>query len=163
MIPGPFVWAGAAGRLHWQLPAVLRTAARRECSLGHRVRRNSLPALGLWSKGGGGTVCSVCGGVDEIVVRAPEALDRDSRTAFRRAALAEMEAAPAALAGRRIVVDLSRTSRVDSAGLGALIMLQQRASELRHTVCLRGASEELRFLLVLTRLEDRFEFEPPAA
>ena len=96
-------------------------------------------------------------------MKAPEALVRESRTAFRRDALAEVEAAPAGGAGRRIVVDLSRTTRVDSAGLGALILLQQRASELRHTVCLRGASEELRFLLVLTRLDDRFEFEPPAA
>jgi anti-anti-sigma factor len=102
-------------------------------------------------------------GVDDIVVRAPEALDRDHRAAFRLDALAEVEATSAGATGRRIVVDLSRTTRVDSAGLGALIMLQQRASELRHTVCLRGASEELRFLLVLTRLDDRFEFEPPAA
>jgi anti-anti-sigma regulatory factor len=100
--------------------------------------------------------------VDDIVVKAPEALDRESRGAFRRDALAEVEAVPAGATGRRIVVDLSRTTRVDSAGLGALILLQQRASELRHTVCLRGASEELRFLLVLTRLDDRFEFEPPA-
>ena len=97
------------------------------------------------------------------MVRAPEALDRDSRTAFRRAALAEVEATLGDAPGRRLVVDLSGTRRVDSAGLGALIMLQQRAAELRHPVCLRGASEELRFLLVLTRLDDRFEFEPPAA
>ncbi len=103
------------------------------------------------------------GGVDDIVVMAPAALDRDSRTAFRRSALAEVESAPAGLVGRRIVVDLTHTMRVDSAGLGALIMLQQRVAELRHTVCLRGASEELRFLLVLTRLDDRFEYEPPAA
>ncbi len=101
--------------------------------------------------------------VDQVVVRAPEALDRDSRTAFRRAALAEVESQLAGVPGRRLVVDLSGTTRVDSAGLGALIMLQQRASELRHTVVLRGASEELRFLLVLTRLDDRFEFEPPQA
>jgi anti-anti-sigma regulatory factor len=102
-------------------------------------------------------------GVDDLVVRAPVTLDRDSRTAFRRAALAEVEAALGGMPGRRLIVDLSATTRVDSAGLGALIMLQQRASELRRTVCLRGASEELRFLLVLTRLDDRFEFEPPSA
>jgi len=101
--------------------------------------------------------------MDDLVVRAPETLDRDSRTEFRRAALEGIERAAAAKPGRRVVVDLSGTTRVDSSGLGALIMLQQRASELRHTVCLRGASEELRFLLVLTRLDDRFEFEPPAA
>jgi anti-anti-sigma regulatory factor len=101
--------------------------------------------------------------VDELVVRAPPVLDKDSRTAFRLAALAEVEARLGAAPGSRLVVDLSGTTRVDSAGLGALIMLQQRASELRHPVCLRGASEELRFLLVLTRLDDRFEFEPPSA
>jgi anti-anti-sigma regulatory factor len=97
------------------------------------------------------------------VVRAPEALDRDSHTAFRRAALAEIEAALGTEPGRRLVIDVSGTKRVDSSGLGALVMVQQRAAELRHTVCLRGASEELRFMLVLTRLDDRFEFEPPAA
>ena len=97
------------------------------------------------------------------MVRAPEVLDRDSRTAFRRAALAEVEAAFGARPGGRLIVDLSATIRVDSAGLGALIMLQRRAAELRHTVCLRGASEELRFVLVLTRLDDRFEFESPQA
>ena len=103
-----------------------------------------------------------CGvGMDDVVVCAPQALDRASRTEFRRSALAELEARLGESSGGRVVVDLSATSRVDSAGLGALIMLQQRASELRHTVCLRGASEELRFLLVLTRLDDRFEFEPP--
>jgi anti-anti-sigma regulatory factor len=98
--------------------------------------------------------------VDELVVRAPEALDRDSRAAFRRVALAEVETGLVGTPGRRVIVDLSATTRVDSAGLGALIVLQQRASELRQTVCLRGASEELRFLLVLTRLDNRFEFEP---
>lgn len=97
------------------------------------------------------------------MVRAPEALDRDSRKAFRRAALAAVETTLGDAPGGRLVVDLSGTKRVDSAGLGALIMVQQRAAELRRTVCLRGASEELRFLLVLTRLDDRFEFEPPAA
>ncbi len=97
------------------------------------------------------------------MVRAPEALDRDSRTAFRRAALAAVETTLGDAPGGRLVVDLSGTKRVDSAGLGALIMVQRRAAELRRTVCLRGASEELRFLLVLTRLDDRFEFEPPAA
>ena len=95
-------------------------------------------------------------------MHAPEALDRDSRTAFRIEALAEVETRLGDKPGRRLIVDLSATTRVDSAGLGALIMLQQRASELRLTVCLRGASEELRFLLVLTRLDNRFEFEPRA-
>ncbi len=62
----------------------------------------------------------------------------------------------------RLVVDLAATIRVDSAGLSTLVLVRERASELRRTVCLRGASEELRFLLVLIRMEDRFEFEPAA-
>ncbi len=133
------------------------------CGPDHTQRHNRLSVNDLRHPRRRGTDRSVSRGVDDIVLRAPEALDRDSRSAFRRSALAEVESAPAGVVGRRIVVDLTQTMRVDSAGLGALIMLQQRASELRHTVCLRGASEELRFLLVLTRLDNRFEFEPPGA
>jgi len=99
------------------------------------------------------------------VVRAPVVLDRESRTAFRREALRLVESASAAGGGNgadRVVVDLAGTVKVDSAGLGALILVRERASELRRTVCLRGASEELRFLLVLTQMSDRFEFEGPA-
>ena len=102
------------------------------------------------------------GGVDDLVVRAPPALDRGSWAAFRRAALAAVEAPARERSEGRLVVDLTGTTTVDSSGLGVLIMLQRRASQLRRTVCLRGASEELRFVLVLTRLEDRFEFEPAA-
>ncbi len=95
-------------------------------------------------------------------MRAPTILDRDTRLAFRREALAVVETRSAAGRdqGGRVVVDLAGTKHVDSAGLGALVLVRERAAEQRWTVCLRGASEELRFLLVLTRLEDRFEFEP---
>jgi anti-anti-sigma factor len=101
--------------------------------------------------------------VDEILVRAPQTLDRQTRSEFRRSAIAAVESRGSRSSGGRLIVDLAGTSSVDSAGLGALVMLQHRASERRLTVCLRGASEELRFMLVLTRLDDRFEFEPPAA
>ena len=96
-------------------------------------------------------------------MRAPQTLDRQTRSEFRRSAIAAVESRRSRASGGRLTVDLTGTSSVDSAGLGALVMLQQRASERRLTVCLRGASEELRFMLVLTRLDDRFEFEPPAA
>ena len=96
-------------------------------------------------------------------MRAPQALNRHTRLEFRRSAIAAVESGASRPLGGRLIVDLSGTSSVDSAGLGALVMLQQRASERGLTVCLRGASEELRFMLVLTRLDDRFEFEPPAA
>jgi anti-anti-sigma factor len=93
----------------------------------------------------------------EKVLAAPERLSLESRTAFRRSAtelLEELEEG----AGR-LVVDLSGTRHVDSAGLGALMLVQRRAAERRQTVCLRGANEELRFLLVLTKLDDLFELE----
>jgi ABC-type transporter Mla MlaB component len=48
---------------------------------------------------------------------------------------------------------------VDSAGLGALMLVQRRATDRGHTVVLRGASDEIRFLLTLTRLSDMFGFE----
>jgi anti-anti-sigma regulatory factor len=102
--------------------------------------------------------------VAELVVRAPVVLDRDSRSAFRREALRLVESVSATGGGNgadRVVVDLGATVKVDSAGLGALILVRERASELKRTVCLRGASEELRFLLVLTQMSDRFEFEGP--
>src|SRR5438132_10057543 len=63
----------------------------------------------------------------------------------------------------RLVIDLSGTRQVDSAGLGALMLIQRKAAERRLAVCLRGANEELRFLLVLTKLDDLFELESGAA
>ena len=60
----------------------------------------------------------------------------------------------------RLVIDLKGTQHVDSAGLGALMLVQRRAGERRQRVALRSASEELRFLLMLTKLEDLFELEP---
>jgi len=93
----------------------------------------------------------------EKTLAAPERLDLESRTAFRRAA-GEVLNLLAEGAGR-LVVDLSGTRSVDSAGLGALMLIQRKAAERRQTVCLRGANEELRFLLVLTKLDDLFELE----
>jgi anti-anti-sigma regulatory factor len=93
----------------------------------------------------------------EKVLAAPEKLGLDSRTTFRRSAGDLLEGLPEG-AGR-LVIDLSSTRQVDSAGLGALMLIQRRAAERRQTVCLRGANEELRFLLVLTKLDDLFELE----
>ena len=100
--------------------------------------------------------------MNELLVRAPTSLDRSTRRQFRREVLAVVDhPAEGWGEGGRVVVDLAGTTRVDSAGLGALVSVRERAAELRWTVCLRAASEELRFLLVLTRLEDCFEYEPP--
>lgn len=100
--------------------------------------------------------------MNESVVAAPLNLTAQNRAQFREEALAALELLGSETPGGRLVIDLSSTRRLDSAGLGALVMLQLRASERRHAVCLRGASEEIRFLLLMTRLEDRFTIEPPA-
>jgi anti-anti-sigma regulatory factor len=91
------------------------------------------------------------------VLAAPEELTLDQRAGFRRAAGDLLTALPEG--GGRLVIDLSSTRHVDSAGLGALMLVQRKAAERRVPVSLRGASEELRFLLVLTKLDDLFEIE----
>src|SRR6185503_3691534 len=93
----------------------------------------------------------------EKTLAAPERLDLESRTAFRRQA-GEVLDLLAAGSGR-LIIALSGTRSVDSAGLGALMLIQRKAAERRQVVCLRGANEELRFLLVLTKLDDLFELE----
>ncbi|MGH8698187.1 MAG: STAS domain-containing protein [Acidimicrobiales bacterium] len=93
----------------------------------------------------------------ERVLAAPDRLGLDSRTMFRRSAVELLE--QLAEGAGRLVIDLSATRQVDSAGLGALMLIQRKAAERRQSVCLRGASEELRFLLVLTKLDDLFELE----
>lgn len=93
----------------------------------------------------------------EKVLAAPEQLGLESRLSFRRAASELLE--QLAEGAGRLVIDLSGTRQVDSAGLGTLMLIQRRAAERRQTVCLRGANDELRFLLVLTKLDDLFELE----
>ena len=53
----------------------------------------------------------------------------------------------------------SATRTIDSAGLGALMLIQRMAAERRQTVVLRAPSEEIRFLLVLTKLADLFDID----
>ena len=93
----------------------------------------------------------------EKVVAAPEALGLESRSAFRRTATQSLDELPEGTG--RLVIDLTGTRAVDSAGLGTLMLIQRRAADRRQTVCLRGVNDELRFLLVLTKLDDLFELE----
>lgn len=97
----------------------------------------------------------------EYTVRAPATLTGDTRGQFQAAAFERLRKMGDGAPGK-LVVDLSGTERVDSAGLSTLVQLQLRAAERRHTVCLRGVSEEVRFLLLMTRLDDRFEIQPRA-
>jgi anti-anti-sigma factor len=88
---------------------------------------------------------------------APDTLGLESRVEIRKAAIRLLDGMPEG-AGR-LVIDLGRTRHVDSAGLGALMLIQRRAAERRQTVILRNPSEEIRFLLVLTKLYDLFQIE----
>jgi len=97
----------------------------------------------------------------EHTVQAPATLSADTRGKFLTEALEALQALGEGAPGT-LVVDFSGTDRVDSAGLSTLVQLQLRAAERRHTVCLRGVSEEVRFLLLMTRLDDRFEIQPRA-
>jgi len=88
---------------------------------------------------------------------APETLGLDTRVEVRKAAIRLLEEMPEGVG--RLVIDLARTRHVDSAGLGALMLIQRRAAERRQIVVLRSASEEIRFLLMLTKLDDLFQLE----
>ena len=94
---------------------------------------------------------------DQRVIVAPSHLGVDTRASFRRSAVGLLDALPEGTGC--LVVDLTVSRLVDSAGLGTLVLVQQHAAARRQTVRLRGASEELRLLLALTRLEDMFEME----
>ena len=92
---------------------------------------------------------------------APETLGLDTRVEIRKAAIRLLEEMPEGVG--RLVIDLGRTRHVDSAGLGALKLIQRRAAERRQQVVLRNLSDEIRFLLVLTKLDDLFQLESAAA
>ena len=88
---------------------------------------------------------------------APDTLGLESRVEIRKAAIQLLE--EHARRHRAAVIDLGRTRHVDSAGLGALMLIQRAAAERRQTVVLRNPNEEIRFLLVLTKLYDLFHVE----
>ena len=88
---------------------------------------------------------------------APDTLGLESRVEVRKAAIQLLEDMPEGTG--RLVLDLGRTRHVDSAGLGALMLIQRSAAERRQVVVLRNPSEEIRFLLVLTKLYDLFQIE----
>jgi anti-anti-sigma factor len=94
-------------------------------------------------------------------LKVPVELGLDSRTDFRRAAEAVLEQLPEG--SGNLVLNMTATLHVDSAGLGALMLIQRRAAERRQLVTLRGISDEVRFLLVLTKLDDLFVLENAAA
>jgi anti-anti-sigma regulatory factor len=88
---------------------------------------------------------------------APETLGLESRVEILKAAVQILEEMPEG--SGRLVIDLTHTRQVDSAGLGALMLIQRRAAERRQIIGLRNPSEEIRFLLVLTKLAELFQID----
>ena len=86
---------------------------------------------------------------------APDTLGLETRDRIRKDAIKLLNALPEG--SGQLVIDLGATRQVDSAGLGSLMLIQRHAAERRQAVALRNVSEELRFLLVLTRLDELFE------
>lgn len=91
------------------------------------------------------------------VVHAPEVLGLEARGEFRDAAVEQLAQLPEKQGV--LVVDFAGTRRIDSAGLGALMLVQRRAAERQQRVVLRHLRDEFQFLLVLTKLDDLFEIE----
>jgi ABC-type transporter Mla MlaB component len=95
--------------------------------------------------------------INARIIAAPEVLGLDSRGGFRDEAVGLI--GQLAQNGGSLIIDFVGTRRIDSAGLGALMLVQRQASEQSHRVVLRNLREEFRFLLVLTKLDDLFEIE----
>jgi anti-anti-sigma factor len=62
-------------------------------------------------------------------------------------------------AGGTLVLDLSGTIRVDSAGLSVLMLIQRQSEDRCQHVVLRQPSDELTYLLALTQMSDLFRIE----
>lgn len=89
-------------------------------------------------------------GIDSRVLAMPERLDA--------AATADHQTAwEAAIAAGSAVLDLGRTTFVDSTGIGMLVRLQQKARELGQPLILAAAQDRFLRVLRLMRLEDMFE------
>lgn len=92
------------------------------------------------------------------MLQAPENLGLATREAFRESATALLDEMPKG--NGCLVVDFAPTKEVDSAGLSALVMIQRHAADRGQPVMLLHVGAELEFLLVLTKLDDLFQFAP---
>lgn len=96
--------------------------------------------------------------IDEQVVPAPERLGLETRRAFRHQALQVLDALPPGQGS--LTIDLSHTVALDSTGLNALVLIRRHASDRRISVKLSGASDEVRRLLSVTKLDRQFAVDP---
>ncbi|MGE5927420.1 MAG: STAS domain-containing protein [Gemmatimonadota bacterium] len=95
--------------------------------------------------------------VDARELAGPVNLGLETRIEFRKAAVELMDTMTHP--GSRLVIDLTATRTVDSAGLGVLMLIQRHAAERRLRVVLKRPNDELKFLLALTKLDDLFDLE----
>ena len=85
------------------------------------------------------------------VVEGPSQFTIDNRAEVRQRVRTELEQGRAT-----VVVDLSGTEYVDSAGLGTLVLLNKEARAAGGCLVLAGLSDHVRDLLRLVRLDEVF-------
>jgi anti-anti-sigma regulatory factor len=88
---------------------------------------------------------------------APARITGETRATFRKDALSFMEAAGAA-GLVNISLDMSKTVEVDASGLGVLVVVQKKSKELGLHLRVTRVPQQVRYLLLLTKLEHLFEF-----
>ncbi len=91
-------------------------------------------------------------------MQAPERLVADTRAQFRKDALSYLDRA-AAQSVKDFSLDMSRTTEMDASGLGILVVVQKKSKELGIRMVIANAPQQVRYLLLLTKLEHLFEFE----
>ena len=91
-------------------------------------------------------------------IAAPDRLVADTRAQFRKDALAYLDRA-AAQSVKDFALDMTHTTEMDASGLGILVVVQKKARELGIRMRITGAPQQVRYLLLLTKLEHLFEFE----
>lgn len=91
------------------------------------------------------------------VLAAPSKLVSETRADFRKMALDYLGRVSAS-GESAAVVNLSGTTDVDASGLGILVLIQKRAKEAGLTLRLSEVPSNVKYLLVLTKLDHLFEF-----
>ena len=92
----------------------------------------------------------------DTAVIAPPTLVAGMRSDFRRAAFEALEQVVRE-GDQVLVIDLAATQEVDAAGLGLLLLLEKEGRESSVKLRLINVRERVRSLLVVTRLDRRFE------
>ena len=95
--------------------------------------------------------------VSETLV-APDRLVAETRAAFRKDALNYLDRADAQ-SMKDFALDMSHTVEMDASGLGILVVVQKKAKDFGIRMRIRKAPQQVRYLLLLTKLEHLFEFE----